>query len=178
MRLFIAINFSDETLSALLELRNNLRGKSIRGNFSAPENLHLTLAFLDECDEKQFIAAKTAMEEVMFQPIKVEINRIGLFKRGSGGIWWAGVRENKPLMALQRDLTNKLITAGFKLDTRKYSPHITLGREVVTDEHERALTPFGETINAIDLMVSERIGGKLTYTALYTKLGHAQNPWA
>ena len=172
MRLFIAINFSDKTRFSLLALRDALRNKSTRGNFSSPENLHLTLVFLGECDTKQSTAVKTIMEGVLFQPIKIEINRIGMFKRGSGGIWWAGVHENKPLMDLQRDLTNKLITAGFKLDTRKYSPHITLGREVVTDERERALVPFGETINAIDLMVSERIQGKLTYR-IYTSVSSA-----
>ncbi|MDR0434023.1 MAG: hypothetical protein LBH21_03030 [Gracilibacteraceae bacterium] len=43
----------------LLALRDELRGKSERGRFSAPENLHLTLTFLGECDGKQIAAAKS-----------------------------------------------------------------------------------------------------------------------
>ncbi len=55
------------------------------------------------------------------------------------------------------------------MDGRKYSPHITLGREVVTDAAPWQIEPFGETVTGIDLMKSERIGGKLTYTAIYSK---------
>ena len=51
MRLFIAINFNTETCTQLLALRDELRIESQRGSFTAPENLHLTLVFLGECDE-------------------------------------------------------------------------------------------------------------------------------
>ena len=53
MRLFVAINFNNETRSRLLDLRDELRGKSQRGNFTAPENLHLTLAFIGEVSPKK-----------------------------------------------------------------------------------------------------------------------------
>jgi len=64
MRLFIAQNFTPETKSRLLTLRDDLRAQSTRGNFSLPENLHLTLAFLGECDAQQTAAAKQAMTAV------------------------------------------------------------------------------------------------------------------
>jgi 2'-5' RNA ligase len=69
-------------------------------------------------------------------------------------------------MALQSDLADRLLAAGFVLERRRFSPHITLGRDVVTDVKPRAITPFGETVGSIELMKSERIGGKLTYTAI------------
>ncbi|MDR1765790.1 MAG: hypothetical protein LBR77_06840 [Lachnospiraceae bacterium] len=47
----------------MFALRDELRGKSERGYFSAPENLHLTLAFLGECDGTQIAAAKTVVAE-------------------------------------------------------------------------------------------------------------------
>ena len=53
MLMFIAINFNNDTRSQLLALRDELSGKSESGRFSLPENLHLTLAFLGECDGKQ-----------------------------------------------------------------------------------------------------------------------------
>jgi 2'-5' RNA ligase len=66
-------------------------------------------------------------------------------------------------------LTGKLIAAGFALEKRRYSPHVTLGREVKTGAMPESIEPFGETVTSIDLMKSERISGKLTYTAIYTK---------
>ena len=167
MRLFIAINFNDDTRNKLLALRDELRFKSKNGNFSAPENIHLTLVFLGECDARKTAAAKAAMDTINFGPFDVNIERVGRFKRDGGDIWWAGAEAKKPLVDLQRELTDKLTPAGFTLDRRNYSPHITLGRKVVTDAAPWQVEPIRETVTSIELMKSERINGKLTYTAIY-----------
>jgi len=171
MRLFIAINFSNDLRSRLLELRDDLCSQSERGSFVPPENLHLTLAFLGECDGKQTDAAKNAMSETLFDPFDIHIESLGRFKRDGGDIWWAGVRENKALLDMQSNLTKKLIRAGLKLDSKKYTPHITLGRKVMTRLAPRKIEPFGQTVSQIDLMKSERIDGVLTYTSIFTKRG-------
>jgi len=77
-------------------------------------------------------------------------------------------------MDLQREVEYKLALCGFEMDGRKYNPHITLGREVVTNVTPWKIEPFGETIGAIDLMKSERINGKLVYMAIYTKQSEEQ----
>jgi len=169
MRLFIALNFTDETRAHLLALRDELRAQSARGNFSLPENLHLTLAFLGECDSRQTAAAKKALSAVEFAPLEITIDRMGRFRRDGGDIWWAGVRETPALMALQRHMTEQLLAVGFALERRRYSPHITLGREVVREDAPWKIEPFGETVARVDLMKSERVQGKLTYTAIFTK---------
>jgi len=171
MRLFVALNFTPETRARLLALRDELRAQSMRGNFSLPENLHLTLAFLGECNPRQTAAAKQAMSAVDFTSLEITIDRIGRFKRDGGDIWWVGVKETPELMTLQWDLTECLLTAGFALERRKYSPHITLGREVVTDAAPWEIEPYGEIAPCVELMKSERIQGKLTYTAIYTREG-------
>lgn len=174
MRLFIAINFNSDTRNRVLALRDALRSRSERGNFSVPENLHLTLAFLGECDDKQITAAKAAMDTIRFEPFRIDIERVGRFKRAGGDIWWAGVHESKALLDLQRKLADRLIAEGFALEKRKYSPHITLGREVVTNASPWEIAPFGEIAGKFDLMKSERIRGKLTYMAIYEKQGGKQ----
>jgi len=168
MRLFIAINFNNDTRSRLVALRDELRGKSEHGYFSTPENLHLTLVFLGECDTGQTAAVKKATDAVGFNPFNAAIERVGRFKHSGGDIWWAGLREDKPLMALQNELSNNLRAAGFVLETRKYSPHVTLGREVLTNAAPWKIDAFGETVYTIDLMESKRIGGKLIYTSIHT----------
>jgi len=169
MRLFISINFNNDTRSRLIVIRDELRSRSERGKFSLPENLHLTLAFLGECNARQTAAAKAAIDAVGFEPFDLTIERVGCFRRDGGDIWWAGIKGSKPILDLQRELTDKLIGAGFLLEKREYKPHITLGREVVTDVVPWQIEPFGETVANIELMKSERINGKLTYTAIYTK---------
>lgn len=97
MRLFIAINFNNDTLSQLFALRDELQSKSERGRFSLPENLHLTLAFLGECDGKQTAAVKSVIDAVSFEPFDISVDSVGRFKRDSGDIWWAGLRESNHL---------------------------------------------------------------------------------
>ena len=166
MRLFIAINFTANMKNRLIALCDELRSRSERGRFSLPENLHLTLAFLGECDDKQAAAAKAAMDTAVFDPFDLTVDRIGRFKRGSGDTWWAGVRENKALTSLYHKVTVGLCLQGFNLEKGRYRPHVTLGREVVTDAMPHSVEPFGETVSRIDLMKSERANRKLTYTAV------------
>ena len=167
MRLFVAINFNTETRSRLNALRDELRSQSARGNFTLDENLHLTLAFIGECSPKKIDKIKAILETVTFEPFEAVVDRLGTFSHGT--LWWVGLREDKPLMNLQHEIEHKLALCGFEMDGRKYNPHITLGREVVTDIKPWEIEPFGETISTIDLMKSERINGKLTYTSIYTK---------
>ena len=167
MRLFIAINFNNETRSCLLTLCDELRGKSQSGKFSMPENLHLTLAFIGEVSQKKVDTIKAIMDTITFSPFAVTIDRLGTFSRGT--LWWAGLREDKPILDLQHEVEHKLALCGFEMDGRKYHPHITLGRQVVIDMKPWQIEPFGETVGTIDLMKSERIGGKLVYTAIYTR---------
>ena len=165
MRLFIAINFKSDIKRGLIALRDDLRSCSERGNFTRDENLHLTLAFIGEVSPKKVDKIKAIMETVTFAPFAASAERLGTFSRGT--LWWAGLREDKPLMDLQREIEHKLALCGFEMDGRKYSPHITLGREVVTDAKPWAIEPFGEPVGAVDLMKSERIDGKLTYTPIF-----------
>ena len=167
MRLFIAIDFATDMRNRLNALCDELRSRSGRGRFSLPENLHLTLAFLGECGDKQAAAARAAMDAVVFDSFDLVVERIGRFKRNGGDIWWAGVQESKALMELQQKLTSGLCLNGFTLEKRKFSPHITLGREVKTDAMPHPIELFGETVSRIDLMKSESINGKLTYTSIY-----------
>ena len=167
MRLFVAVNFERNTLLKLLALRDEVRSHSIRGSFVLPENFHLTLAFLGECSPEQAAAAKKAMSKTAFKPFDILFDDLGRFRRDGSHLWWAGVRESRELLKLQRDLSENLSGAGFSLDKKKYKPHITLGRKVITHFNPRKVEPFGQRVSGIDLMKSEQINGKLTYTLIF-----------
>lgn len=169
MCLFIAINFTDSTRQRLFSLCDELRLHSEQGRFCVPENLHLTLAFLGECNATQVITVKSVMDTIPFRPFGLTVERIGRFKRGNGDTWWAGLRASEPLSNLQSVLSGKLIAKGFSLEDRKYKPHITFGRDIVTDMKPRQIEPFGETVSSISLMKSEQQIGKTKYTALHDR---------
>lgn len=48
MRLFIEINFNEDIIEDLVRLQAEFKRCRVAGNFTKPENLHLTLVFIGE----------------------------------------------------------------------------------------------------------------------------------
>ena len=171
MRLFIAINFPAEIKSAISEVCSNLKKMSLSGNFTLIENLHLTLLFLDECNHQQTESIKLILNETIFQEFTLTLDKAGYFKRNDGDTWWIGLKESQPLSALQADLSMCLKQQGFVMENRKFTPHITIGRKIrVRSSVVQPLIPdVGFNVASIELMKSEHIKGKLTYTPIYSR---------
>jgi len=171
MRLFIAINFPDEIKATIAEIRDSLKASALRGNFSFDENLHLTLVFLGECDFRQTEAIKTVMDDTIFSEFTLMLDKVGYFKRDGGNTWWIGLKENKSLSDLQADLTKRLRQMGFTLENRKYTPHVTIAREVRMPSGfiKPEIPQDSFIVTSVELMKSERINGKLVYKSIYSK---------
>lgn len=167
MRHFIAITFAQETQARLRLLREHLQTTSRQGHFTSSENLHLSLAFLGDCDQKKRRHAITAMEAISFSPFTLAIDSLGRFRGKSGDLWWAGIKDNPDLISLQGQVIKELAGLDFHLDKRPFNPHITLGRQVITNEIPHTVESFSQEIHKIDLLRSTRIAGYLTYTSTH-----------
>jgi 2'-5' RNA ligase len=162
MRLFVAIHFSPEIKNILLAAIDDLRRQSA-GNFTRPENLHLTLAFIGESD--RIAEAKAALSAVTAEPFELTVGGTGKF----GDIYWVGVDKNPALSALADSVRNELTKHEIDFDTKPFKAHITLAREVQTREIKLNIPPTTMTVSRISLMRSDRINGKLTYTEVFGK---------
>ena len=138
MRLFIAINFDAATKEKLLDVQRRLRA-SATGNFSRPENLHLTVAFLGEVGESA--AIERALTDRFLQPVALEFDRVGTFRRD---LYWVGVKPSPALDELYRGLVADLRRAGYSGDwPDRLVPHITLARSVsLRAEPDLSFEPF------------------------------------
>ena len=108
------------------------------------------------------------MSSLSFGEIDITMDRIGYFQRPDGDTWWVGVEENRVLMNLQQELSSALRACGFTLEKRKYRPHITLGRRVVTKARPRTIEPIKTTVREMSLMLSERGNGQMIYTQIFS----------
>ena len=77
MRLFIAINLSDDMKAALLDLQNDLYDRGVSGRYTTEENLHLTLAFIGEYPDAEPVL--DAMSTVSFKPFELALDGMGRF---------------------------------------------------------------------------------------------------
>lgn len=175
MRLFYAVEFDEKTRDILIERQSILKSNAVKGNFTRRENLHLTLRFMGEMTSGDFTVLKKIQDLVSERhgPFELEISDIGIFKRGQSSIVWAGIKENKDLLELQRDLEKEIAGNGFKPEDRPYKPHITLVREFIPngdiDKIIKEIKSFQHRLDvkSISLMESTRINGKLTYLCRY-----------
>ncbi len=165
MRLFIAINFDPATKEKLLSVQRRLAESAI-GNFTRPENLHLTLLFLGEVGEASPV--KRIFSERFIEPVPLKFDRVGTFRKD---LYWVGLAPCPALDVLYSGLRDDLALAGFSGDWADIlSPHITLAREVsLRGQPDLSFEPFCMTARRLSLMKSERVRGVLTYTEIFGK---------
>ncbi len=171
MRLFIAINFEDAIKEYLKSVQARVKNISTGGNFSREENLHLTLVFLGEVSPMNVKQIEQAMDEIKASAFALTLSGVGRFKQESGDLLWVGVKPNDSLSDIYDQLRLSLKNRGFSLESRAYTPHLTLARELrLTDDLKSVSVQDQSTlVSKVSLMKSERLGGKLVYTEIYAK---------
>ncbi|MBO4832002.1 MAG: RNA 2',3'-cyclic phosphodiesterase [Oscillospiraceae bacterium] len=173
MRIFIAVNFPEDVKDALCGDMAGLRERSVTGNFSLRENLHLTLAFLGEVHPRRVSDIRKVMDSAICPASDAGISGFGSFGRGGERLLWRGLRLDPKVRNMRDRLIAGLKDAGFTPDDKPFKPHITVARracyppEFSEKDFASSLSDVPFRIEAISLMRSERIGGKLTYTEMY-----------
>lgn len=171
MRSFIAIEFDDKTRDFLCNILRLSESQGIKGNYTRPENLHLTLKFLGEINGFTFKHIAEIIKAVADNnnSFVLSLDSIGKFNKGSRMIVWAGLKKSDGLLKLYHELQTELERIIPGIDNRVYSPHITLVREArpfkeVLNFIENYKEPSHQfSVEGISLMESTRIDGKLTY---------------
>jgi len=147
-RLFVAIEIPAPVRKAIFkELIAPLEGlKPVK-----EENVHLTLCFVGEAQEK---AAAKKLDEIEFAPFEIKIHGVSRFEEN---VVWLGANANEAGLLAQK------ICSALKVNPEKvYASHITLarGKEGADFFHEFAKVKnsgFHETlkVNKFALMKSE-----------------------
>lgn len=175
LRLFIAINFENDIKNTLSNIVKEIEKSATQGKFVVAEHMHFTLEFLGEIQNDKIGLIRDAMEKISINPFTIQLSKIGYFKRKDGNIYWVGIKDEDALLKMQSQLHNELLNRDFLLETRKYTPHLTIGRKVIMNEtfnpnnYLKSFEDLKININKIDLMKSENLKGKLHYSTIYTK---------
>jgi len=128
MRLFTAIDLPGEMLEKIGEFLARLRPLA-KLRWTPVENLHITTKFIGEWPEGRIGEMIAALGRVANPPQAASLPHIAI--RGVGWfprVFWAGVEGGEALAALARSTEQAVATLGVPVETRVYSPHLTLGR--------------------------------------------------
>ena len=174
LRLFISVNCDDKVKDQFLSVQEIIKKQSVKGNFSRPENLHLTLVFIGETPEDKIRMITSVIEKALTLPVNpfgLVFSTTGCFKHSNKELWWIGTDNNDPSLGILKTIRQRIaggLSEVINFDNRPFNPHITLGREI---KHETPIIIPKQKIifpvNRISLMKSERINGILTYTEIF-----------
>lgn len=132
MRLFVAIEFSPAVRKALVDLQRRLDAHGSIVRWVPAEQLHLTVKFLGEVDDRKVAAVGAAVTECGTHLAAFDMNTAGAGcfpPRGSVRIVWGGVTDSSGrLGALVESVEAAMESQGFARERRPFSPHITIGR--------------------------------------------------
>ncbi len=121
MRCFLAIELNENIKEKLEELKSQFKMKGIK--LVEKENLHITVKFLGDIDDKMVKKIKNL--DLSIEPIKSDIKYVGVFPNENYmRVIWIGATNLIPVF---KEIDKKLSELGFKKE-KDYVPHITIGR--------------------------------------------------
>jgi RNA 2',3'-cyclic 3'-phosphodiesterase len=182
-RTFVAVDVSKAIRERLVSMQERLAATGTEVKWVEPENLHVTLLFLGEVDQREIVDVCRIVSDGTSRhaAFTMSVETVGCFPNPRRPrILWVGVGEGSAtLVALHDELEIPLQELGYRREERRYTPHITLGR-VKSDRSTQALSTeltrradwkAGET-TVTELLV---MGSELTSTGpQYTVLGRAK----
>lgn len=175
MRAFIGIDLESGMKKDVRDLQQKLRLQAEKGRWKHSDNFHLTLKFLDEISPDQ----KQQIDDAMMQlctgtrPFNLALSDLGIFPgREDVRVLWLGLTgDMKELQTLYAEVNKVLTPMGFSPENRSYSPHITLGQDIIFRSGFNGVKgSIGEvklpafTVRSLYLFKSEQVQNKRIYT--------------
>jgi len=140
VRTFVAIDMSPSVNRALASLLEQIQSSGAKAQWIRPENVHLTLSFLGDVDPLHIMDVCSAVSAAASEhdAFQLTCRGLGAFPEiGRPRVVWVGMDEGRgALCSLQAAIATNLDEIGYPKESRRYQPHITLGRvQRSADEH-------------------------------------------
>jgi RNA 2',3'-cyclic 3'-phosphodiesterase len=132
LRTFVAVEVGDAVRQRAVELIQMLGVTEAAVKWVERHNLHITMKFLDEVPTREIprVCEAVAQGAAAVTPFELEVRDAGAFpSAGRPRTVWLGAGEGEEQMiALHGQIEKHLAKLGFRKDSRRFHPHLTLGR--------------------------------------------------
>jgi 2'-5' RNA ligase len=149
-RLFFAL-WPDDAARERLRILGAGLATRCQGRATPPANIHLTVHFLGDVDEARIAALEHAAASVRAPGFDLRLDQEGSATPAALG-------------RLHAELGGELARAGFELEPRAYSPHVTLVRRIARPLPMASIDPIAWPARELALVRTEM--GKGRYTTL------------
>ena len=155
-RLFTGLEIPEPIRTRLSLIRSPLAG----ARWVAAENMHITLRFVGDIDDRTADEFADLLADVRGKPFAVTIGGVGAFGGRDPRVLWAGVEAGEPLAALYRANERAARAAGLEPDARAFRPHVTLARM----RSARALSAISQALLSSAWAEASGAGGLVPFT--------------
>ena len=132
IRTFICIEIPESIKQKIDSLQGELRKTGAQVSWTKPASIHLTIKFLGDVAMGRIGDVSRAVERAATGrlPFEIEVEGAGCFPSPrSPRVLWVGLKTlPDPLEELHRAIEEELAREGFPKETKKFSPHLTIGR--------------------------------------------------
>ena len=162
-RLFIALNLPQAVTKELDDIISKLSKSNNGVKWVNGKNVHLTLHFLGYLNEDKVEQIKLIMQSFQgkFGQLEFELGRVNAFPNlDKPRVIFLECKQinSKSVFKLHELLAKKIVQLGIRVDSRKWKPHLTLGRVKqplslkISPDMQLVKTTF--SVNAFELIES------------------------
>lgn len=162
MRLFVAIDLSDDMKKAAVKILHDIKSAGVTGSFAPAKNLHVTLCFIGEVSDSKPV--EEALSTVKFKPFRLSFAQPGNFR----DLLYIATRGGQGINNLATDIRKAFDAAGISYDNKKFTPHITLVRRASGKPGNITVPDTDMMVKKVSLMRSDNVGGKTVYKEIFS----------
>ena len=179
IRAFIAIelpqNVKQELGQVSKTLAAQLLSRSVR--WVQPANMHLTLRFLGDTAVSRLPRLAQALDDLVTKhsSFQLQLNRVGCFPNPKRPrVIWIGVNGAEAiLLAIKRELDERLVPLGWATEDKPFHAHLTIGRVgngrlPATMNWTVPVSPVSFSVNGVHLIESQLTPKGPVYTVRHT----------
>lgn len=157
IRTFIAIELSSEARQVVSGLVDRLEPSGADVRWIPPGNLHLTLKFLGDVEDRRLdrIAERVREASSGIGAFTLALSGVGAFpSREHPRVYWVGLSGGvEAIRELARRMDAAFEADGVKREGREFAPHLTIGRV----RSPRGLAPLASSIDRISFLGPEMV---------------------
>lgn len=132
LRAFIAVDISDRQREEVGAILDKLMNYDVRVKWVKIGNVHITLKFLGDTDDKILPDLYGAIGDAVsnHNVFELSLEKLGCFPNAHRPrVIWTGIKEGyDDLKDLSLEIERAVEPFGFKPEKRKFSAHLTIGR--------------------------------------------------
>jgi 2'-5' RNA ligase len=132
MRAFIAIEIPEYIKDNIVEIQDKLKKAFADITWVKKENMHITLRFFGEIQEKSVEDIKKFIRDTAKKNPKfnITLNNVGAFPSWNyPRVLWIGIKDPDKIIKLATELEDDIVKGGFApLQDKPFQAHLTIGR--------------------------------------------------